>query len=200
MGRTVTAGPWRIPAGYRRPLAVGAVVVVVGVLVVALVSERSLGQAVFALYLLPLVVGPGLTSPGDGAGNRRGAAVVAGFILAGALLLPVVPDAWTVVAVAGLVGGVAVVGAVLLVRMVRRQARLVPQRRGGSPPEPGGRAGYGDTDRVLAASVAAVVAATPWFPPDDLRFWVPAALYAGAVLPVRAWWATRARTGAPVRP
>jgi hypothetical protein len=200
MGRSVTAAPQWVPGGYRRPLAVGAVVVVVAVLVVVLVSERSLVRAAFALYLLPLVVGSGLTGPDDGAGSRRGVAVVVGVVLAGALLLPVVPDAWTVVAVAVLVGGVAVIGAVLLVGLVRRQARAVPQRQGGSAPEPDDRTDYGDTDRVLAASVAAVLLATPWFPPDDLRFWVPAALYAGAVLPVRAWWVTRARTGAPIRP
>jgi hypothetical protein len=170
MGRTVTAGPSRIPAGYRRPLAAGAVVVVVGVLVVALASGRSLGQAGFALSLLPLVVGPGLTSPTDSADNRRGVTVVVGVILAGALLVPIVPDSWTVVAVAGLVGGVALVGVVLLVQVVRRQARGVPTRQGGSPPDLGGSTGHGDADRVLAASVAAVLVATPWFPADDLRF------------------------------
>jgi hypothetical protein len=193
MTRTATTGPWRIPDRYRGPLVVDAVGAVAITTATAVGSGRPLDWAVFALLGI-VVLAPALR-PVPVRPGRPAAAMLAGAVLAVALLLPVLPSPWLLklffaLLIAGILAEVAAV--VLAMRM---QVRGLPTAPGGPVAPLDSCSGHGDVDRVLAASVALVLASTLWFPPADPRCWVPAALYVGAVAPVRVWWVSRA--GAP---
>jgi hypothetical protein len=175
---------------------------VVGVVVavaVAFLAGRSIGPAALALCLLPVVLRPQRLD--TGAGNPAaewGVALVVGAVLAMSLLQPLLPDTWAGSVFFGLVVVLLFIQLGGVVLLVVLQVRGVPMRPDDPAPPPDTRPPrYGDTDRALAAAMAAVLAAAPWLPPGDPWFWVPAALFVGAVPPVRVWRVTR--IGAPVR-
>jgi hypothetical protein len=194
MAPSEATGSGAAPARYR------ALVVAVAVAVAAaFLAGRPIGQAALALCLLPVVLRPQRLDTGAGnAGAEWVVALLVGAVLAMSLLQPLLPGTWAGSVFFGLVVVLLLIQLGGVVLLVVLQVRGVPMGPDDPAPPPDSRpTRYGDADRALAAAMAGVLAAAPWFPPGDPRFWVPAALFVGAVPPVRVWRVTR--IGAPLR-